>query len=85
VASTKQEPSFPVHTDEGSYILIVWKLSRQGQIGDMAYVEQEIRSRLAIERRRHALDGLLERLRSKHAVELMVSDQADTSSINVAR
>ena len=84
-ASTKQEPSFPVHTDEGSYILIVWKLNRQGQIADQAYVEREIRSRLAIDRRRRALDGLIERLRSKHAVELMVNDQADTSSINFAR
>lgn len=84
-ASTKPEPSFPVHTDEGSYILVVWKLSHQGQIADLAYVEREIRSRLAIDRRRHALDGLIERLRSKHAVELMVSDQADTSSNNFAR
>jgi hypothetical protein len=84
-ASTKQEPSFPVHTDEGSYILMVWKLSRQGQAADLAYVGREIKSRLAIDRRRHALDGLIERLRSKHAVELMVSDQADTSSNNFAK
>lgn len=84
-ASTKQEPSFPVHTDEGSYILIVWKLSRQGQIADLAYVEHEIGSRLTIDRRRRALEGLIEQLRSKHAVELMVSDRADTSSINLAR
>ncbi len=84
-ASTKQEASFPVHTDEGSYILIVWKLSRQGQIADLAYVEREIRSRLTIDRRRRALEGLIERLRSNHAVEFMVSDQADTSSINFAR
>ncbi len=84
-ASTKQEPSFPVHTDEGSYILMVWKLSRQGRIADLAYVEREIRSRLAIDRRRRALEGLIERLRSKHAVELMVSDQVDTSSTNITR
>jgi len=84
-ASTKQEPSFPVHTDEGSYILVVWKLSRQGQIADLAYVEPEIRSRLAIERRRRALDGLIERLRSQHAVEFMVSERADTASFNYAR
>jgi hypothetical protein len=84
-ASTKPEPSFPVHTDEGSFILVVWKLGRQGQIADRAYVEREIRSRLTIDRRRQALAGLLERLRSTHAVELMVSDQADTSSTNFAR
>ncbi|MBF8295008.1 MAG: hypothetical protein HW389_1553 [Bacteroidetes bacterium] len=84
-ASTKPEPSFPVHTNEGFYILIVWKLGRQGQIADLAYVEQDIRSRLTIERRRRSLDSLLERLRSKHAVEFMVSDHADTSSTNSER
>jgi hypothetical protein len=84
-ASPKQGPSFPVHTDQGSYILIVWKLSRQGQIADLAYVEHEIRGRLTIDRRRRALDGFIERLRSNHAVELMVSDQADTGSANFAR
>jgi hypothetical protein len=84
-ASTKPEPSFPVHTNEGFYVLIVWKLSRQGQNADPAYVESEIRSRLTIDRRRRALDGLIERLRSNHAVEMMVSDQADTSSTNSVR
>lgn len=84
-ASTKPEPSFPVSTNDGFYILIVWKLGRQGQIADLAYVEQEIRSRLTIERRRRALDALIERLRSNHAVELMISDQADTSSTNSER
>jgi len=81
-ASTKPEPSFPVHTNEGFYILIVWKLGHQGQIADLAYVEPEIRSRLTIERRRRALEGLIERLRSNHAVEFMVSDHTDTSSTN---
>jgi peptidyl-prolyl cis-trans isomerase C len=84
-ASTKPEPSFPVHTNEGFYILIVWKFSRQGQSADLAYVEPEIRSRLTIDHRRRALEGLIERLRSGHAVEMMVSDQADTSSNNVVR
>lgn len=84
-ASTKPEPSFPVHTNEGFYILIVWKLSRQGQTADLAYVEPEIRSRLTIDRRRQGLEGLIDRLRSSHAVELMVSDQADTSSSNSVR
>jgi hypothetical protein len=78
-ASAKPEPSFPIRTNEGSYVLIVWKFGRQGQIADFAYVENEIRSRLTIERRRRALTTLVETLRSKHAVELMLSDEADTS------
>ena len=79
-ASAKTEPSFPIRTNEGSYILIVWKFGRQGQVADLAYVESEIRSRLTIERRRRNLTTLIETLRSKHAVELMLSDEADTSS-----
>jgi hypothetical protein len=79
-ASVKPEPSFPIRTTEGSYILIVWKFSRQGQVADLAYVENDIRSRLTIDRRRRALTTLIETLRSKHAVELMLSDEADTSS-----
>lgn len=84
-AATKQEPSFPVRTNEGFYVLIVWKIGRVGQVADMPYVEQDIRSRLTIERRRHALEALLETLRSKHAVELMVNGDVDTSSINSVR
>jgi len=79
-ASEKPEPSFPIRTNEGSYILIVWKFGRQGQIADLAYVEKDIRSRLTIERRRRTFTTLIETLRSKHAVELLLSDEADTSS-----
>ncbi|MGH2569112.1 MAG: peptidyl-prolyl cis-trans isomerase, partial [Bacteroidota bacterium] len=58
-------PSFPVRTEEGYYVLIVWKLARQGQQAELPYVEKEIRSRLTIERRRELYDALLENLRSK--------------------
>ena len=84
-AATKPEPSFPVRTNEGFYVLIVWKIARMGQVPDLPYVEQDIRSRLTIERRRHALEALLETLRTKHAVELMVNGDVDTSSINSVR
>ncbi len=78
--SVKPEPSFPIRTNEGSYILIVWKFSRQGQVADLAYVENDVRSRLTIERRRRTLTTLVETLRSKHTVEYLLSDEADTSS-----
>lgn len=84
-ASTKPEPSFPVRTNEGFYVLIVWKLIRQGQVADLAYVENEIKSRLTIERRRRALDALIETLRSKHAVEFLLNEEVDTSSVKSVR
>ncbi len=74
-----------MRTNEGFYVLIVWKLSRAGQVADLPYVETEIRSRLTIERRRRAMEALLETLRSKHAVELMVNSEVDTSSVNGVR
>jgi hypothetical protein len=79
-AATKPEPSFPVHTNEGFYILSLWKMNRQGQVADRAYVERDIRARLAMERRRSAYNALVENLRSKHTVEVLVRDDADTSS-----
>jgi hypothetical protein len=79
-ASAKQEPSFPIRTNDGSYVLIVWKFGRQGQVADLAYVENDIRSRMTIERRRRALTSLVETLRSKHTVEYLLSEEPDTSS-----
>jgi hypothetical protein len=72
-------PSFPIRTAEGFYVLIVWKLNRAGQRAELAYVEQEIRSRLAIERRQRLLAELLENLRAQHTVEVLMSAE-DTAA-----
>jgi hypothetical protein len=84
-AATKPEPSFPVHINDGFYILSLWKMTRQGQVADRDYVEHEIRTRLAVERRRNAYNALVENLRSKHTVEVLVSGESDTSSTNSVR
>lgn len=84
-AATKPEPSFPVHASDGFYVLSLWKMTRQGQVADRHYVERDIRARLAVDRRRNAYNALVENLRSKHTVELMVGDQSDTSSSNYVR
>lgn len=84
-AATKPEPSFPVHTTEGFYILRLWKMTRQGQAADREYVEREIRLRLAVDRRRNAYNTLVENLRSKHTVEILMSDESDTSSTKYVR
>lgn len=69
----RREPSFPVRTDEGFCILVVWKLTRQGDAADLSYVKDEILSRLAINRRQQTMDKLLENLRSKHVVQILIS------------
>lgn len=81
-SATRQEPSFPVRTDEGFCIVIVWKYTRRGETADLAYVRDEIRSRLAINRRQQTMDKLLENLRSKHVVQVFISSvPQDTLSL----
>lgn len=85
-ASSRTEPSFPIRTDNGFYILIVWKFLRQGQPAALAYVRDEIRSRLTIARRKEKLDSLLENLRAKHTVEIMVNaENPDTAAIKLEK
>jgi len=72
-ATPRQEPSFPIRTDEGYCVLIVWRFSRNGGTADLAYVRDEILSRLAVNRRQQTMDRLLENLRSKHVVQVLIS------------
>jgi PPIC-type PPIASE domain len=72
-SASKQEPSFPVRTDDGYYVVMIWKFTRRGDVPELAYVRDEIKSRLAISRRQVAMDRLLENLRSKHVVQILVS------------
>ena len=58
-------PSFHVQTEEGYYVLIVWKYGRAGQMADVKYSEKEIRGRLTIERRQRLYTALLENLRAE--------------------
>ncbi|MEX2088975.1 MAG: peptidyl-prolyl cis-trans isomerase [Bacteroidota bacterium] len=81
VAAKRSEPSFPIRTDDGFYILIPWKLNRQGQTPDLAYVEQEIRSRLAMARRQRLLTTLIENLRARHAVEILIQSGSGESTV----
>ncbi|HEY6950777.1 MAG TPA: peptidylprolyl isomerase [Bacteroidota bacterium] len=81
-SSTLREPSFPISTTEGYYVLIVWQYGKQGQPADIHFVDGEIRSRLAIERRSHLYDSLVENLRAKHSVEiLMGTTGSDTTRL----
>lgn len=72
-SAAKQEPSFPVRTDDGFYVVTVWRFTKHGDVPDIAYVKDEIKSRLAISRRQEAMDRLLENLRSHHVVQILVS------------
>jgi len=76
--STSRELSFPISTDNGYYIIVVWKFIKQGQTADIPLVEQEIRGRLTVERRRQMYDQLVQNLRSKHAIQVFTSFASDS-------
>jgi hypothetical protein len=73
LATVRQEPSFPIRTPEGYYVIIAWRLTRRGDTADLNYVREEIRSRLAIAERQEVMDRLLENLRSSHIVQILIS------------
>jgi hypothetical protein len=77
---TNHELSFPISTDHGYYILVVWKFIKQGQTADLSLVEQEIRSRLTVERRRQVYGQLVQNLRAKHAIQVFVSSVPDSAT-----
>lgn len=80
-ALNPREPSFPINTADGYYVLITWRFMRQGQPSDFRYVEDEIRGRITVERRRRLYDSLLENLRAQHSVEVFTTSAlADTVS-----
>jgi hypothetical protein len=78
--ATNRDPCFPISTTDGYYLVVVWKLMKQGQPADLKYVESEIRNRLGVDRRRRAYTGFLENLRSQHAVDVLaVPGEPDTA------
>lgn len=73
LTAVRREPSFPIRTPEGHYVILVWKLTRKGDTADLSYVKSEIRSRLAIAERQQVTERLLENLRSNHVVQILIS------------
>lgn len=78
-AAIPKEPSFPVKMNDGYYVVIVWKYAQHGQIADLNYAEKEIRGRLTMERRQRLMDSLMENLRAKHSVEILVNSTGSDS------
>jgi hypothetical protein len=78
--AVNRDPSFPIGTTDGYYLVVVWKFTKQGQPADVKYVENEIRNRLAVDRRQRAYKGFLENLRSQHTVDVLaVPGEPDTA------
>jgi hypothetical protein len=74
------DPSFPINTSDGYYLLIVWKFFHQGQTADLPLVEEEIRGRLTVERRKKLFEAFVQGLRAKHSIEVFLNSATDTAS-----
>ncbi len=66
----KDEASFVLKTDAGYYVVMTHSIKQIGEMPDLEYIRNEIRSRLLIDQRRLAYERLLSGLRSKTRVEL---------------
>ncbi len=75
-----KDPSFPISTTSGYFVLAVWKYSRQGQTPDVAYVSREIRNRLTVSTRQRLFDSLLTTLRARHPIEVFLTSVGPDST-----
>jgi hypothetical protein len=74
----KEEPSFPISTQGGFFVLIAWKYMQKGSLPDLNYVRGEITNRLLQEHRRAAYDTLIAQLRTRYTMEML----ADPSKLS---
>jgi hypothetical protein len=79
-SAINHDPSFPINTTQGYYVLTVWKFMKQGQTPDLAYIQNEIQNRIIIEKRRQSFEQFVQTLRSKHAVEVFVNTANDSAA-----
>ena len=85
VATTIRQgsPSFPIGTNDGYYVVYVWKAFTPGMPADLRSVEPDIRNRLTVERRQRAYRSLVENLRSRFAVETYLAPTFGDTSLSI--
>jgi hypothetical protein len=76
---TGSDPSFPINTSDGYYVLRVWNTLKQGQAADLVSVEGDIRHRLTVEQRRTRYEAFIESLRSRQPIEVYLQSVPDDS------
>jgi hypothetical protein len=75
----REEVSFAVTTQNGTYVLILHNFKKQGDVPEWDFIRNEIRERLLIEQRRQKYETLVARLRAQHEVEVRL-EFADSAS-----
>ncbi|MBI2428429.1 MAG: peptidyl-prolyl cis-trans isomerase [Ignavibacteriales bacterium] len=73
------EVSFPVKTSAGFFVIRQLGQYKKGTTVPLSYVEEEIRQRLAMERRQERYQEFIQQLRNKHTVQFMFSQTDSTA------
>ena len=68
-----EEVSFPVKTSVGYIVMRSLGLFKKGSLTPLTAVSDEIRRRLAMERRQQYYQNFIQQLRNKHSVQFLVS------------
>ena len=74
-----RDPSFPIGTSDGYYIIAVWRFLKQGQAADQITVDEEIKNRLTVVYRQRRFDSLLVALRARQTIEVLITTPAADS------
>lgn len=74
------EVSFPINTSVGFIVMRSLGQYKKGTLSPIQYINNDIRHRLAMERRQQRYQEFLQRIRTKHTVQYMYSTP-DTSGI----
>jgi hypothetical protein len=74
-----EEVSFPIKTSVGYIVIRSLGKFKKGTLTPLMAVEEDIRRRLAMERRQELYQNFIQQLRNKHTVQFMISaaDSAD--------
>lgn len=75
------EVSFPVRTGDKYYVLQLLGSVQQGRVADYELVQDEVRQRFIIERRKKRYNELLGTLRTKYTVELLLDSATPVDSL----
>jgi parvulin-like peptidyl-prolyl isomerase len=75
------EVSFPVRSADRYYVLQLLATAQQGRQAEYEIVEDEVRQRILIERRRKEYAELLGTLRRRYAVEILLNGTLDNDTL----
>jgi hypothetical protein len=76
----RDDVSFPLHTDEGYFVLRTHQVLRQGEIPPLEFAMAEVRERLLMDLRRNRYEEFLGTVRKRHTIDIRESQAGADSA-----